>query len=138
MISGKDKIAEILSHMNTQDSKQILESINTKNNQLAGEIKELMFIFDDILDFTINDMQLIHKKIQTNDLLLAAKGSSSELIDKLFSGVSQRKKTMLVEEFELIGQVKRSDVEEARQRIMNTIREMIETGEISLDDEWVE
>jgi flagellar motor switch protein FliG len=138
MISGKDKIAKILSHMSTQDSKEILESISMKNNQLADEIKELMFTFDDILDLSVNDMQILHKKIQTNDLLLAVKDSSDEIKDKLFSGVSNRKKTIFVEEFELIGKVKRSDIEAARQRIMDTIREMVEQGEISLDDEWVE
>jgi flagellar motor switch protein FliG len=138
MVSGKDKIAEILSHMSTQDSKDILNSISKENNQLADDIKELMFTFDDVLDLSENDMQLLHKKIQTNDLLLATKGASDEIKDKLFSGISVRKKTMLIEELELAGKVKRSDVEDARQRIMNILREMIEQGEVSLDDEWIE
>jgi flagellar motor switch protein FliG len=138
VIFGKEKIAKILSRMKTQDSKKILESISTKNIQLSDEIRELMFTFEDIVDFTTKDMELLHKKIDTNDLLLALKGASDQLKEKLFSGISDRKKAILTEEFELMGKVKRSDVEEARQHIMDIVRKMIEDGEVSLDDEWIE
>lgn len=138
MIFGKEKIAKILSRMKTKDSKKILESITSKNSQLADEIRELMFTFEDIINFTTQDMQLLHKNIDTNDLLLAMKGVSDELKEKLLSGISSNKKNILTEELELLGKVKISDVEAARQRIMEIIREKIEKGEISLDDEWVE
>ncbi len=138
MMFGKEKIAKILSRMNSQDSKKILEYIASKNTQLSSEVRELMFTFEDILELTSKDMQLLHKKIDTNDLLLSLKGASDELKDKLFSGISTKKKMILTEEFELMGKVKKSDVEEARQRIMDIVRDMIERGEISLDDEWVE
>ncbi|WP_373069706.1 FliG C-terminal domain-containing protein [Sulfurimonas sp.] len=138
MIFGKEKIAKILSRMKTQDSKKILDTISTKNIQLSNEIRELMFTFEDIMDLTTKDMQLLHKKIDTNDLLLAMKGLSDELKEKLLSGISSNKKTLLLEDFELMGKVKLSDVESSRQKIMDVIREMIETGEISLDDEWIE
>lgn len=135
---GKEKIAKILSRMSSQDSKKILEYIASKNTQLSSEVRELMFTFEDILELTSKDMELLHKKIDTNDLLLSLKGTSDELKDKLFSGISTKKKMILTEEFELMGKVKKSDVEQARQRIMDTVREMMERGEISLDDEWVE
>lgn len=135
---GKEKIAKILSNMKTKDSKQILGSISEKDTQLADEIRDLMITFEDIMELTEKEMQLLHKKIDSNDLLLAVKGASDELRDKLFSGLSERKKTILSEELELIGKVKLSDVEEARLRIVDVVREMIERGEISLDDEWVE
>lgn len=124
--------------MSTQDSQKILETIASKNSQLADEIKELMFTFEDILDFTAKDMQLIHKNLDTNDLLLAMKGTSGELKDKLLSGISSKKKSNLLEDLELMGKVKRSEVDDARGRIMDTVRKMLETGEVSLDDEWVE
>jgi len=138
MIFGKEKIAKILSRMNIKDSKKILESIAVKNNQLADEIEKLMFTFEDIIDLSVKDIQLLHSKIKTDDLLLALKGTNDELREKLFSGVSNNRKTVLTQEFELMGKVKLVDVEKARQKIMDTIREMIELGEISLDDEWVE
>ena len=135
---GKEKIAKILSRMKTQDSKKILETIATKDTQVASDIKELMFTFEDILEFTTKDMQLMHNKIDSADLLLAMKGVNEELKEKLLSGMSSRKKTILSGELELMGKVKLSDVEAARQRIMDIVREMLERGEVSLDDEWVE
>jgi flagellar motor switch protein FliG len=138
MIHGKEKVAKILSRMNTQDSKKILETIALKNSQLADEIKELMFTFEDILEFTQKDMQLIHKNLDTNDLLLAMKGINDELKEQLLCGISSKKRSNLLEDLELLGKVRKSDVEDARQRILDTIRQMLESGEVSLDDEWVE
>ena len=135
---GKEKIAKILSRMGSKDSKKILEDIASKNAQLSSEVRELMFTFEDILELTSKDMELLHKKIETEDVLLSMKGAGDDLKNKLLSGISNKKKTILSEELELMGKVKKSDVEQARQRIMDTLREMIDRGEISLDDDWVE
>ena len=137
MIHGKDKLAKILTRMDTQDSQQILSSITSQNNQLALGIKQLMFSFDEILQLHDADMQALHKRIQKEDLLLALKGASDEIKNKLFLGVSSRKKAMLIDELEFMGKVKKSDVLQARQRIMQTVYEMVQTGEISLDDEHI-
>lgn len=138
MIFGKEKVAKILSRLKTPDSKRILQTIALKNGKLADEIRELMFTFEDLVALSERDMQLLHAKIDKNDLLLSMKGATHELREHLLSGISTKKKTMLSEELELMGAVKRSDVEAARQRMTEMVRDMIESGEISLDDEWIE
>ena len=138
MIFGKEKVAKILSRLKTPDSKRILQTIALKNGKLADEIRELMFTFEDLVALSERDMQLLHAKIDKNDLLLSMKGATHELREHLLSGISTKKKTMLSEELELMGAVKRSDVEVARQRMTEMVRDMIESGEISLDDEWIE
>jgi flagellar motor switch protein FliG len=138
MMHGKEKIAKILSHMRSKDSKVILSDIASKDDKLADEIEQMMFTFEDILEFSAKDIQLLHKNIDKNDLLLAMKGLSPQLTDKLLSGVSSNKKTTILEDLEQMGKVKLSEVESARLHIMDIIRKMIEAGEISLDDEWIE
>jgi flagellar motor switch protein FliG len=138
VIFGKEKVAKILSRLKTPDSKRILQTIALKNGKLADEIRELMFTFEDLVALSERDMQLLHAKIDKNDLLLSMKGATHELREHLLSGISTKKKTMLSEELELMGAVKRSDVEAARQRMTEMVRDMIESGEISLDDEWIE
>jgi flagellar motor switch protein FliG len=138
MIPGKEKIAKILSRLGMPDSGKVLEAIAEQNGQLAEEIRELMFTFEDLSELTERDMLLLHKQIDQNDLLLAMKGTSNELKEKLLTGISAKKRVLLTEELELMGKVKRSDVEAARRRITELVYEMIERGEISLDDEWIE
>lgn len=138
MILGKKKIANILSRLGIAEAKKILASIETKNAKLADEIRDLMFSFEDVLNLSEKDMNEVHQKIDKNDLLLAMKGASDELKEKLLTGMSSRRREMLIEELELMGKVKRKDVEAAQQRIADVVRKMIEIGEVSLDDEWVE
>ncbi len=138
MISGKEKVAKILSRMNSHDSSTTLDIIASKDAHLAQELKDLMFVFEDVLYLETKDIELLHKKINSDDLLLSMKGMSEDVRDKLLSGVSQKKKSMLLEDLKMMGKVKLSDVEAARQRILDIIRKMIERGEISIDDEWIE
>ncbi|MDX1295865.1 MAG: FliG C-terminal domain-containing protein [Sulfurimonadaceae bacterium] len=138
MIFGKEKIAKILSRLGMPDSGKVLDAIAAHNGQLAEEIRELMFSFEDLSELTERDMLLLHKKIDQNDLLLAMKGAGDELKEKLLTGISSKKRVLLTEEMELMGKVRRSDVEAARRRITDLVYELIERGEISLDDEWIE
>lgn len=138
MVHGKEKIAKILSRMKAQDSRKILDTIQVKNSELADEIRDMMFSFEDIIELSEKDMQLLHKQIDSKDLLLSMKGADDEIKEKLLNGISSNKKSILLEDLEMMGKVKLSDVQDARQRIMDIVREMIEAGKISLDDEWVE
>ena len=138
MLWGKEKVAKILSRLGTSDAKKILESIAAQDASLADEIRELMFTFEDLPDLGESDMRRLHAKVDPNDLLLALKGSSREMQTKLLSGISAKKRQMINEELELMGRVKRSDVEAARRRLLDVVRKMIDNGELSLDDEWIE
>ncbi|MGM0533701.1 MAG: FliG C-terminal domain-containing protein [Campylobacterota bacterium] len=138
MPSDKEKVAQILNHMGTDDAKNLLNSIASNDDKLADDLKELMFTFDTLLKLGAEDIGKLHQKIDKNDLLLAMKGSSARHRKKLLEGLSARKKQLLSEEFELMGKVRRSDAETAKNRVIQTLRQMIEQGSISLDDEWVE
>lgn len=128
----------MLSQMPQAELDRTLEGIAATDAKLAAEIKALMYTFDDLLDVDEKDMPKLHQKANQNDLLLAMKGAGAAITAKLLSGVSDRRKKMLLEEFKLLGKVKRSDVDAAKGRIAETLRRLVESGEISLDEQWVE
>ncbi len=135
---GIKKVAKILSRLGMGDAKDILEDIEAKDKKLAQRIRELMFGFEDLLTLNEKELLVLHQKIDKKELLLALKGASTELKEKFLAGMSSRQRELFLEELELMGKVKRKDVEAAQQRIAELVRTMIENGEISPGDAWIE
>lgn len=138
MIPGKEKIAKILSRLASKEAKKVLAYIAKKNSRLSSDIEELMFEFEDVIMFSQKEMQLLHQKIDTDDLVLALKGLDESQREALLRGLSAKRQAMILSELELTGAVKLKEVEAARQRIADTAREMIEKGEIAPGEEWIE
>ena len=116
-------------------------SLEERNDELAEEIKSNMFIFDDIVRLENIAIQGILKEINVKDIAFALKGASKEVAETIFKNQSQRASQALREEIDLLGKVKISQVEEAQQNIVNTIRRLEDMGEINLtrgsDDEFI-
>lgn len=138
MITGKEKIAKILSRLASKEAKKVLAYIAEKNSRLSAQIEELMFGFEDVTMLSDKEMQLLHQKIDTHDLVLALKGLDESQTEALLRGLSAKRKELVLSELELTGAVKLKEVEAARQRIADAAREMIEKGEITPGEEWIE
>ena len=89
-----------------------------------------MFVFEDIILLDDRGVQLVLQEVDTKDLALALKGTSQEVINKIFSNMSSRASTMLKEDMQFMGPVRLRDVEEAQQRIVKIIRKLEEAGVI--------
>lgn len=130
-ISGGTKmVAEILNLIESSTEKAILESIETENPELAAEIKNLMFVFEDINLLDNRSMQRMLKEVETKDLAIALKAASEEIKAKIFSNVSERVAEMIKEEIEFMGPMRLSDVEAAQQKIVETVRRLQDEGQI--------
>ncbi|OGG51815.1 MAG: hypothetical protein A3F84_00760 [Candidatus Handelsmanbacteria bacterium RIFCSPLOWO2_12_FULL_64_10] len=92
----------------------------------------MMFTFDDIARLTDREIQLILREVDTKDLATALKGAQPEMQDRIFSNVSERVSTMIKEEMEFSGPVRLSDVEEVQLRIVQTVRQLEEAGQITV------
>ena len=114
--------------MSTQ--KEILDSLEVDDQELAEEIKKLMFVFDDIVMVDDRSMQIVLGQVDNKDLALALKAAQAEVSEKIFKNMSKRAGDMLREELEYMGPVKIRDVEDAQQRIVNVVRTLEEKGEI--------
>ena len=129
-IGGVNSAAEILNQMGQSIEKGILTSLSMRDPELASQIKNLMFVFEDLLFLDDRSIQRLLKDIDMKELSLALKAGSSEIKERILSNVSERAVTMIKEEMEFMGPVKLRDVEKAQQKIVETVRQLDEMGEI--------
>jgi flagellar motor switch protein FliG len=127
---GIKSLVEILNRVDRSTEKSILEELGEKNPDLAEEVKRLMFTFEDIISLDDRSIQRVLRDIDSKDLALALKGANEDVKKKIFKNMSERAQQVLKEELEYIGPVRLRNVEEAQQRIVNSIRRLEETGEI--------
>ncbi len=129
---GPRRVAEIFNRMDREMSQETLEKIEENDSNLALRIRNLMFVFNDILLINDSDMRKIIQRVDKKMLVQALKGAAEEVKDHFFRNMSQRAVEMLEEDMEAVGPIKKSDVEDARREVVNMIREMEGEGEISL------
>ncbi len=132
-IGGPKSLATILNKTSASLSKEILENIEAQQPEVAMEIKRLMFIFDDIIHIQDKDIQRILREVDRKDLALALKVVDDKLKDKIFSNMSERAADLLKEELQYMGMVKLKEVEAAQARIIDIIKAIEETGEITIN-----
>ncbi|HWR40402.1 MAG TPA: flagellar motor switch protein FliG [Patescibacteria group bacterium] len=127
---GVDSVVEVLNRVDRTTERTIIENLEVQNPELAEEIKKRMFVFEDIVLLDDRSLQLVLREIESKDLALALKASSTEVSEKVYKNMSKRASEMLREEIEFMGPVRIRDVEEAQQKIVNVIRRLEESGEI--------
>lgn len=131
-VGGIRAVAELCNRLDRDIANRILDEVDTKNPDLALQIRNLMVTFDDLLlvdDFGIREiLQRVDKKV----LALALKGTIPELQNRFFSNMSTKAAEMMREEMEYMGQVKMKDVSAAQREIVDIMRELDQEGFISL------
>jgi len=128
---GVRTAAEILNFIgSTQDA--VLDSVRGHDAELAQKIMDEMFVFDDVMDIEDRGIQLILREVQSESLIVALKGASEELRDKILKNMSQRAAEMLREDLEAKGPVKLSEVEAEQKEILKIVRRLSDEGQISI------
>lgn len=130
LVGGVKAVAEILNRVERAAEKQIFESLERTNPQLAEEIRRLMFTFDDIVRLDDRSIQRVLKEVEQKDLAMALKAAGQPVLEKIFQNLSERAQTMLKQEIEYLGPVRLKDVEDAQVRIVEAIRTLEEEGEV--------
>lgn len=130
VMGGAKLLASILNRCNTATAKMILEHIDQKESQLAGEIKRLMFLFDDLVYIEDRGIQRILREVDKNDLALSLKVADEKLKDKIFNNMSERAKELLKEELSYLGPVRLKEVESAQTRVVEIVKQLEDQGEI--------
>jgi flagellar motor switch protein FliG len=127
---GAKSVASILNMAGRSAEKTILADMERRNPELAAEIKNLMFIFEDIVILDDRTIQRVLREVDVKDLTLALKVSTEEVKDTLFRNMSERAAGLIQEELEYMGPVRLKDVEGAQMKVVETIRMLEEEGEI--------
>ena len=131
-IGGPKKVAEILNMTGRSTEKAVLERLDSQDPEIAEEIRNMMFTFDDIANLTDREIQMVLREVDTKDLATALKGSAPEMQDRIFSNVSERVSQMIREEMEFSGPIRMSDVEEVQLRVVQTVRQLEEAGQVTV------
>ncbi len=130
-VGGIDSVVEILNAVDRTTEKHIMETLENEDMDLSDEIRKRMFVFEDILSLDNKTIQIIlRQEIDNKELAVALKGSSKELQGLILSNISKRLAAMIQEEMDFMGPIRRSDVEEAQQKIVKIIRRLQDAGEI--------
>jgi flagellar motor switch protein FliG len=129
-VGGVNSVAEILNAIDRATEEEIMADIEEENTQLAEEIKQLMFVFEDILKIDDRGIRELLKEVSNEDLTLALKTAPEELRQKFFKNLSERAGNMIREDLEIMGPVKLSDVETAQQEIVKNVRRLEAEGRI--------
>jgi flagellar motor switch protein FliG len=129
-VGGMKTIAEILNHSDRSTEEALFLKLEEKDKALADSIRELMFVFDDLVDLDDRSIQMVLKEVATEELSLALKTSSEGLKAKIFKNMSQRASEILKEEIAAKGPVKVSDVEKAQLKIVGVARKLEQEGKI--------
>ncbi|MEZ5977609.1 MAG: FliG C-terminal domain-containing protein [Planctomycetota bacterium] len=122
-------IAELLNNSSAQIGSGVLDGISDSDADMATEIRNYMFTWDDIGDIDRRAMQQILGSVDTRTLAIALKACRPEVEENIVSNLSSRVKDMVKEERELAGAVPMSEVLQSREEIMRNVRAMIESGE---------
>jgi flagellar motor switch protein FliG len=132
-VGGTKTLATILNRLNVSMSKDILDKMDSRDSDVALEIKRLMFLFEDIINIQDKDIQKILKEVDRKDLALSLKVTDEKLKNKIFANMSERAADLLKEELQFMGMVKLKEVEIAQGKIIDIVKSLEETGEISLN-----
>lgn len=129
-VGGLQALVKILNQADRATEKKILEELEYDDPGLAEEVRQQMFIFEDIVKLDDISIQRILREVDNKVLALALRGANESVRERIYKNQSQRASQMLKEEIEFMGPVRLREVEEAQQRIVKIIRSLDEAGEI--------
>ncbi len=131
-VGGIQSAAEILNQVSRSAERSILGYIAEGNPEMAEEIKQLMFTFEDLSMLDDRSIQLILREVGRDLLTLAFRSASESVKSKFFRNMSTEAAEMLNEDMESMGPVRLRDVEKAQQDIVKVVRRLDEEGTIML------
>ena len=129
---GVESVAEILNVCDRATERALLENLSQDDPELVERIRRLMFVFEDIAKLSDKDMQSVLKNVETAQWAMALKGASEDLKQKVLGNMSQRAAAILTEEIDYLGAVRLSEVEAIQQQVVDIVRRLEETGEVTV------
>jgi flagellar motor switch protein FliG len=131
-VGGVQSVAEILNSVDRATEEEVLAEIEETSAQMAEDIRNLMFVFEDCKSLDDRSVRELLKEISNEDLMMALRGATDDLKDKFFKNMSERAANMIREELEYMGPTKLSDVEAAQQGIVRSVRRLEAEGKVTV------
>jgi len=127
---GVQSLASVMGFVDRETEKNILDGLAKRDPAVAEEVKNLLFVFEDIINLDDRAIQRVLKEVDGKDLALALKTANDDLLARIFKNMSTRAATTLREDIEVLGPVRVREVGKAQQNIVDVIRTLEENGQI--------
>ena len=131
-MGGLKAAADIMNYLDTNVEGQLMDSIREHDEEMAQQIQDLMFVFENLIDVDDRAIQTILREVQQDSLMKALKGADAELKEKILKNMSKRAAELLNDDLEAMGPVRVSEVEAAQKDILSVARRLADAGEIML------
>ncbi|WP_193452153.1 flagellar motor switch protein FliG [Pseudomonas nitroreducens] len=131
-MGGVKRAADIMNYLDSSVEGALMDAIREVDEDLSGQIEDLMFVFDNLADVDDRGIQALLREVSSDVLVLALKGSDESIREKIFRNMSKRAAELLRDDLEAKGPVRVSEVEGAQKEILTIARRMAESGEIVL------
>ena len=131
-LGGVKTAAEIINMMGSAVETSVLDFVREADNELAQKIMDNMFTFDDVEKVDDKGIQALMKEVQSESLVIALKGATPALREKIFRNMSTRAAETLREDLESRGPVRLSEVEAEQKEMLKIIRRLVDEGHIVL------
>lgn len=129
---GLQVLVDIINGVDKTTEDTVMEFFEEDNPEMANDIRNLMFVFEDLTGIDDMAMREILKKVEGQQLTYALKTATDEMKEKIFSNLSQRAGEMLKDDLEAMGPVRLVEVEEAQQTVVRAAKELEADGTITL------
>ena len=127
---GVQSLASLMGFVDRETEKNILDGLTKRDPEIAEEVKNLLFVFEDIINLDDRAIQRILKEVEAKDLALALKTANDELLQRVYKNMSTRAASTLKEDIEVLGPTRMREVGKAQQSIVDVIRTLEENGQI--------
>lgn len=131
-IGGPQSVADIVNLLDKTSEEAVLNAIEEHNGELVERIRDLMFVFDDLVEMDDRSLQELLKEVSKEDLTLALRSAPEELKEFFFRNMSSRAAVMFKEDMETRGPAKVSEIEKAQRDILKVVRRLEEEGRITV------
>lgn len=131
-LGGVEAVAELLNNVDKATEEHIFGRLEEDDPEMAEKIRQLMFVFDDLINVDDRGIRTLLKEVRNEDLTVALKTASEDLKEKILGNVSERAAAMIQEDLEVMGPVRLSEVEESQQKIIQIARRLEKEGKIAI------
>jgi flagellar motor switch protein FliG len=130
---GTDTLVELLTRLDKSLQEKVIDGLNSVDPELGKEVKNKLFVFDDMRILDDRQIQMVLRNVDANRLPMALKGVDPVVRDLFLNNLSSRARENLVDEMGLMGSVRIAEVEEAQAEILAVVASLEESGELVIN-----
>ncbi|MBT5057269.1 MAG: flagellar motor switch protein FliG [Gemmatimonadetes bacterium] len=131
-VGGPKVLGDMLNMSGSSVEKNVLDQIDAQDPEVAEAVRNLMFVFNDMVKLTDRELQIVLRKVDQKDLVIALKAARPEVAEKILGNMSERVRNFIIEEMNFLGPMRLSEVEEVQLRIVHTVRQLEGQGELTI------